>query len=205
MTIRPFRWGNLESACSFPAPAMQARDRSRAGPEPLQLIYWSAAHALGRRIGLVRSSNLGPLGSLRFIRSRNHPDYFTRLGTLSGVSLIADSMFAIPACATMPEEPVNPASACPQAQMRRRRCRGAVPPAGNDLSPVTRDYPRDDPTTKWRPVIASVLSMNHHYSRLENPVCPPNVVHRVVHRPYPRTQEHSSITWCRPTDSDGFP
>lgn len=95
---------------------------------------------------LERSSNLGPRGSLRFIRGRNHPDYFTRLGAPSGAPLAADSKFALPTGATLPEEPVNPASDAPmRTSARARAFEGPPPPAGDDLSPVTRDYPQGDP------------------------------------------------------------
>lgn len=112
----------------------------------------------------------------------NHPDYFTRLGPHSGATLTADAMFALPACATMPEAPVNPASARVQLLFGHRTRRGAGPTSRDRPFPGDPGLSRDDLATRRQPLIASVLSMNHSHFKPVRPNCPRNLVHRIIHQ-----------------------
>jgi hypothetical protein len=93
---------------------------------------------------LVRSNNRLPFGQLRFVRGPKPPPlYFTRLETASYRFLSRGFLFRVTDGARTPsEEPVNPASS-PRGSRQSIR-EGPSQPAWPNLSPVARDYLRDN-------------------------------------------------------------
>jgi len=111
------------------------------------------------------------------------------------------SKFALPAGATLPEEPVNPASHAAETAL------DGSPAASEGPSPTSRrrPFPGCPGSSLRRPrppqgsPIASVLSMNRNHSRPPCKTLPQEVVHHVIHRG-PHAATASSVpTHCRST------